>query len=70
MHGGTLVCLNRGVTILRGESGYSRSERTMLFIAVNRRRSLTLCDLVSQVAPDAFLVISLSNEVVGRVSNR
>lgn len=62
---GILAQLDRGVTILRGEGGYSGSERIMLFTAVNRRQVPTLRTLVSQADPDAFVVISPSNEVLG-----
>lgn len=62
---GILARLERGVTILRGEGGYSGSERIMLFTAVNRRQIPTLRDVVSQADPDAFVVISPSNEVLG-----
>lgn len=62
---GILARLDRGVTILRGEGGYSGSERIMLFTAVNRRQVATLRQLVSEADPDAFVVISPSNEVLG-----
>ncbi len=62
---GILARLDRGVTILRGEGGYSGTERIMLFTAVNRRQVATLRELVSQADPDAFVVISPSNEVLG-----
>ncbi|MCX6029094.1 MAG: YitT family protein [Chloroflexi bacterium] len=57
--------LNRGVTILRGEGGYTGAERAMLFTAVNRRQVPILRELVSAADPDAFMVISPSNEVLG-----
>ncbi len=62
---GILARLDRGVTILRGEGGYSGSERIMLFTAVNRRQVAALRELVSEADPDAFVVISPSNEVLG-----
>lgn len=62
---GILAQLDRGVTILRGEGGYSGSERILLFTAVNRRQVATLRQIVSEADPDAFVVISPSNEVLG-----
>lgn len=62
---GILARLDRGVTILRGEGGYSGSERILLFTAVNRRQVATLRQIVSEADPDAFVVISPSNEVLG-----
>jgi uncharacterized membrane-anchored protein YitT (DUF2179 family) len=62
---GVLEGLNRGVTILRGEGAYTGDERTMLFTAVNRRQVPELRAIVRQADPDAFVVISPSNEVLG-----
>ncbi len=57
--------LNRGVTILRGEGAYTGDDRTVLFTAVNRRQVPELREIVRQIDPDAFVVISPSNEVLG-----
>ena len=62
---GIMARLERGVTILRGEGGYTGAERTMLFTAVNRRQVPELREIVRQADPDAFVVISPSNEVLG-----
>ena len=65
MRAGILEQLDRGVTILRGEGGFTGTERIMLFTAVNRRQVPTLREIVSEADPDAFVVISPSNEVLG-----
>lgn len=62
---GILGQLDRGVTALRGEGGYTGSERVVLFTAVNRRQVPELREIVRQADPDAFVVISPSNEVLG-----
>ena len=62
---GILEQLDRGVTMLRGEGGFTGSERLVLFTAVNRRQVPELRDIVRQADPDAFVVISPSNEVLG-----
>ena len=62
---GIMARLERGVTILRGEGAYTGAERTMLFTAVNRRQVPELREIVRQADPDAFVVISPSNEVLG-----
>jgi len=62
---GVLEALNRGVTILRGEGAYTGDERTVLFTAVNRRQVPELRAIVRQADPDAFVVLSPSNEVLG-----
>jgi uncharacterized membrane-anchored protein YitT (DUF2179 family) len=62
---GIMDRLERGVTVLRGEGGYTGAERTMLFTAVNRRQVPELREIVRQADPEAFVVISPSNEVLG-----
>jgi uncharacterized membrane-anchored protein YitT (DUF2179 family) len=57
--------LDRGVTILRGEGGYTGEKRTVLFVAVNRRQVPALREMVSEADPEAFMVISPSHEVLG-----
>jgi uncharacterized membrane-anchored protein YitT (DUF2179 family) len=57
--------LERGVTILRGEGGYTGEERTVLFVAVNRRQVPALREIVREADRDAFMVISPSHEVLG-----
>jgi uncharacterized membrane-anchored protein YitT (DUF2179 family) len=57
--------LDRGVTILRGEGGYTGEKRTVLFVAVNRRQVHALREIVSEADPEAFMVISPSHEVLG-----
>lgn len=57
--------LGRGVTLLHGEGGYTGSARTVLFTVVSRRQISALRQIVSDVDPDAFMVISPSSEVLG-----
>ena len=62
---GVLEGLNRGVTILRGEGAYTGDERMVLFTAVNRRQVPELREIVSATDPEAFVVISPGNELMG-----
>ena len=57
--------LERGVTILRAEGGYTGEERTMLVVTVNRRQVPALKEIVSEADPGAFMVINPSHEVLG-----
>jgi uncharacterized membrane-anchored protein YitT (DUF2179 family) len=57
--------LDRGVTILRGEGGYTGEERAVLFVVVNRRQVPALREIVSEADPDAFMVVNPSHEVLG-----
>jgi uncharacterized membrane-anchored protein YitT (DUF2179 family) len=57
--------MERGVTVLRAEGGYTGVERPVLFTVVSRREVPELRAIVSQVDPDAFMVINPSHEVLG-----
>jgi uncharacterized membrane-anchored protein YitT (DUF2179 family) len=62
---GIIGDLERGVTILKGEGGFTGAERTLLFTAITRRQVPLLQELVRQVDPDAFVVISPGHEILG-----
>ncbi len=62
---GILEQLDRGVTILRGEGGYTGAERALLFTAIHARQVTALQEIVRQADPDAFLVVTPSHEVLG-----
>ncbi len=62
---GIMEQIDRGVTILRGEGGYTGSERAVLFTAINQRQVAALREIVSEADPDAFMVVSPSHEVLG-----
>ena len=57
--------LDRGVTILRGEGGFTGSERTLIFTAINNRQIPQLQELVRQADGEAFVVISPNHSVLG-----
>ena len=57
--------LDRGVTILTGQGGFTGSQRIMLFTVINRREVGALRSIVSAADPDAFMVINPSTEVLG-----
>lgn len=57
--------LDRGVTLLRGEGGYTGAERVVLFTVINRRQVPGLREIVRAADPNAFVVISPSHEVLG-----
>lgn len=57
--------LDRGVTILQAQGGYTGEQRTLLFTAINRRQAPALQDIVRTIDPDAFVVLSPSHEVLG-----
>ena len=62
---GILVQLERGVTVLEAEGGYTGEQRTVLMAVVRRRETRILQEIVRSADPEAFVVISPSNEVLG-----
>lgn len=57
--------LNRGVTILKGMSGFHQREINVLFCVLNRRQVPMLTDLVKEIDPDAFMVLTDVYDVLG-----
>lgn len=63
--------IHRGVTILRGQGGFSRQEQRILYTVVTFRELATLKRIVSGEDPAAFLVVSETTEVMGhRIGNQ
>lgn len=57
--------LNRGVTGISIRGMYSGGERKMLFCVVSKKQIVALKELVSQVDPGAFVVVTDVREVLG-----
>lgn len=57
--------LDRGVTILHGEGGYSGEEKQVLMCAFKQKQIVSLKQLVHQLDPDAFLIVCNAHEVLG-----
>lgn len=63
--------IQRGVTILRGQGGYTGQEHQILYTVITFRELSRLKQLVSTIDPDAFVVVSDTLEVMGqRVGNQ
>lgn len=60
-----ILKLDRGVTLVRGEGGYTGDERIILYTVVQRAQLPRLKELVSRADPNAFIVINQSHEVLG-----
>ena len=60
-----LNTLERGATALAGRGVYTDTDREVLFVIVSRSEIRTLCRLVSEIDPHAFIVISDVHEVLG-----
>ncbi|MDN5327241.1 MAG: hypothetical protein PWP41_1937 [Moorella sp. (in: firmicutes)] len=60
-----LVELGRGVTGLAGRGYYTRQEREVLLVVVQRAEVSRLKDLVASIDPEAFVIVSNVHEVLG-----
>jgi uncharacterized membrane-anchored protein YitT (DUF2179 family) len=61
--------LRRGVTALEGKGMYTGSERTVLMCAVTVTEVHNLKTAVAKEDPDAFVIISPAQEILGRGFN-
>ena len=59
------VRLKRGATLLHGEGTYSGEERKIILCAVKRQQIAALKNLVKEIDPKAFLILTEANEVLG-----
>jgi len=57
--------LGRGVTVLRGEGGFTGQERPVLYVVVAAHEVGRLKRLVAEVDPQAFVAITPAQEVLG-----
>jgi len=63
--------LQRGVTILKGEGGYTGKDQPVLYTVITFRELSRLKGLIRQTDPDAFVVVSETLEVMGhRIGNQ
>jgi len=60
-----LLEIDRGVTILHGEGGYTGKEKRVIFCVVTRRNVYKVRHIVAEEDPAAFMVISDLHEVYG-----
>ena len=58
--------LDRGVTVLHGEGGYSRNQSEIVLTVVSNRQVPAVKKMIQAVDPEAFLIISRVSEVRGR----
>lgn len=57
--------LDRGVTVLEGRGFYTGKEKNVLLSAMKKRQAAELKALVSEIDPDAFIILSDAHQVLG-----
>lgn len=58
--------IDRGVTLLDGESGYMHNKTQMIFSVVSNRELPRVEKIIRSIDPESFLVVSRVSEVKGR----
>jgi uncharacterized membrane-anchored protein YitT (DUF2179 family) len=59
--------INRGLTVLHGEGGYSGSQRRVLYTVVTFRELGLLKQIIRREDPGAFVVVTDTREVMGHL---
>lgn len=62
--------LGRGVTIIKGEGGYTHRSKDVLFCVVSRFELSALKEIIANEDPNAFVCINETYEVFGRFAKR
>ncbi len=57
--------VDRGVTGIRSVGMYTREEREMIYIVVSKNQIVKVKEVVNQVDPEAFIIVSDVHEVLG-----
>jgi uncharacterized membrane-anchored protein YitT (DUF2179 family) len=57
--------MNRGVTVLNARGWYTRKEKNVLLILINRKQLPELTKVIKEVDPRAFMSVSSTNNVYG-----
>lgn len=57
--------IGRGVTLLKGKGMYSRKDRDVLLCVVSRSQFAMVKDIVKEIDPHAFVMVSEMSEVLG-----
>ena len=57
--------LGRGVTVLEGRGFYTGKNKNVLLSAMKKRQAAELKALVSEIDPDAFIILSDAHQVLG-----
>ena len=57
--------LDRSGTMIAGKGMFAGKDKTIIFTVLNRREMVILQSFISKIDPDAFVIVSNANEVLG-----
>jgi len=58
--------LQRGATILHGQGAFTKQEKNVLYVVLQKQEIMDLKELVQEIDPEAFIVIHEVHEVLGK----
>lgn len=58
--------LHRGATVVSAKGAFSGEDKYIIFTALNRSEAVKLRNFIKATAPDAFLLISNTSEIIGK----
>ncbi len=64
------IKLDRGVTFLHGQGYYSRRDTEVILTAVKKQQLAELKELVTEIDPDAFIIVQEAHQVMGEGFSR
>ena len=68
---GVMEEIQRGVTVIRGQGGYTGEEQQILYTVIAFRELPRLKEMIRRIDPDAFVVVTDTLEVMGhRIGNQ
>ncbi len=57
--------MDRGVTLLHGEGGWSVEDKKVLLVAFKQKQIVALKQTVKSIDPNAFLIVCEAHEILG-----
>src|SRR5699024_10033155 len=57
--------IDRGVTVWRAEGGYTKKNKNLIMCVVNQNEFSKTRQVINQIDPEAFIVVSNVSEVIG-----
>ncbi len=57
--------LERGVTLLYGEGGYTKRQKKIIMCALKRQQASKAAQIASEIDPDAFVIVVEAHEILG-----
>lgn len=57
--------IERGITVFDAKGYYSKEERPVLYVVINRQQLLPITKIINRIDPEAFVIVSEVQNVIG-----